>query len=412
MQMAPPADPVESSSSRANFLAFLASLFLSRIADQVLLFLVPLVVFQTTQDVGLSGLAFAAEAFPRFLSFPICGALCDRISPVRLMRWSQILRAAICVAGAVCGQVFGGVGWLIAVSALCGVLATQGVMAREVILPQVFKQHRFEKVLAYSQAADQLGAVLGPVVAAILLARTHWQAAVGCTAIILVLADGATRYWQRTTRVQLRPREATQGNLIAAMKTALAHVVGLPGLRRLVIQAAGVNLVVGVTLASSAALVTGAHARTAGYYGALQTAGAVVTVLVLMGIAHVSVPLQKLGLVGFSLIVMGGLLTALSSSVWGYAVGYLLVIGFDKMFNIYLRSSRQRVIPAADYGKTTGVMTLLNNLTQPIAGLAIGAFATEWTAGRVILALTVGMALLGCVSMLAGYRPAAAERAK
>jgi MFS family permease len=147
MQMVPPTDPVESSSSRANFLAFLASLFLSKIADQVLLFLVPLVVFQTTQDVGWSGLAFAAEAFPRFLSFPICGALCDRISPVRLMRWSQVLRAAICAAGAVCGQVFGGVGWLIAVSALCGVLTTQGAMAREVILPQVFKKHRFEKCL-------------------------------------------------------------------------------------------------------------------------------------------------------------------------------------------------------------------------------------------------------------------------
>jgi hypothetical protein len=235
---------------------------------------------------------------------------------------------------------------------------------------------------------------------------------VGCTAIIFVLADGAMSYWRRTTKVQLKPRETTQGNLIAAMKTALAHVVGLPGLRRLVIQAAGVNLVVGVTLASSAALVTGVHARTAGYYGALQTAGAVVTVLVLMGIAHVSVPLQKLGVAGFSLIVMGGLLTALSPGAWGYAVGYLLVIGFDKMFNIYLRSSRQRVIPAADYGKTTGVMTLLNNLTQPIAGLAIGTFATEWTAGRVILVLTVGMALLGCVSVLAGYGPAAAERAK
>jgi MFS family permease len=412
MQMAPPTDSTESSASRSSFLAFLASLFLSKIADQALLFLVPLVVFQTTQDVGWSGLAFAVEAFPRFLSFPICGALCDRISPVRLMRWSQVSRAAICVAGAVCGQAFGGVGWLIAVSALCGVLTTQGAMAREVILPQAFKKHRFEKVLAYSQTADQLGAVLGPVVAAVLLARTRWQAAVGCTAIIFVLADGAMRYWCRTTKVQLRPREVAQGNLIVAMKTALAHVLGLPGLRRLVIQAAGVNLVVGVTLASSAALVTGIHARTAGYYGALQTAGAVVTVLVLMGIAHVSVPVQKLGLVGFSLIVTGGLLTALSGSAWGYAMGYLLVIGFDKMFNIYLRSSRQRVIPAADYGKTTGVMTLLNNLTQPLAGLAVGAFATEWTAGKVILSLTLGMALLGCVSVWAGYGPETIERAK
>jgi hypothetical protein len=110
--------------------------------------------------------------------------------------------------------------------------------------------------------------------------------------------------------------------------------------------------------------------------------------------------------------VTGGLLTALSGSAWGYAMGYLLVIGFDKMFNIYLRSSRQRVIPAADYGKTTGVMTLLNNLTQPLAGLAVGAFATEWTAGKVILSLTLGMALLGCVSVWAGYGPEAAERAK
>lgn len=412
MQMAQPTDPAESSSPRANFLAFLASLFLSKIADQVLLFLVPLVVFQTTQDVGWSGLAFAVEAFPRFLSFPICGALCDRISPVRLMRWSQVLRAVICASGAICASVFGGAGWLIAVSALCGVLTTQGAMAREVILPQVFKKHSFEKVLAYSQTADQLGAVLGPVVAAVLLMQIHWQAAVGITAIIFVLADGAMAYWRRTTRVRLRPRETSQGNMVAAVKTALAHVIGLPGLRRLVIQAAGVNLVVGVTLASSAALVTGVHARTAGYYGALQTAGAIVTVLVLMGIAHISIPVRKLGLAGFSLIVVGGLLTALSPSAWGYAAGYLLVIGFDKMFNIYLRSSRQRVIPAADYGKTTGVMTLLNNLTQPLAGLAIGAFAAEWTAGKVILVLTLGMALLGCLSVLAGGRPAMAERAE
>jgi MFS family permease len=395
-----------------NFPAFLASMFLSKIADQVLLFLVPLVVFQTTQDVGWSGLAFALEAFPRFLSFPICGALCDRISPVRLMHWSQVLRAAVCIVGAACGHAFGGVGWLIAVSAVCGVLTTQGVMAREVILPQAFTKHRFEKVLAYSQTADQLGAVLGPVVAAVLLTWKDWQAAVGCTAVIFVLADGAMRLWHRTTRVPLRPRETARGSVIAAMRTALAHVIGLPALRRLVIQAAGVNLVVGVTLASSAALVTGVHARTAGDYGVLQTAGAVVTVLVLMGIAHVAVPLQRLGVVGFSLIVAGGLLTALSASAWGYAVGYLLVIGFDKMFNIYLRSSRQRVIPASDYGKTTGVMTLLNNLTQPLAGLAIGAFAAQWTAGGVILALTLGMAVLGCVSVWVGQESAAAERAK
>src|SRR5687768_16127410 len=161
MPMAP-GEPQELRPAPANFAAFLASLFLSKIADQILLFLVPLVVFQTTQDVGWSGLAFALEAFPRFLSFPVCGALCDRVSPVRLMRWSQLWRGALCVAGALLGHAFGGVGWLIAISAICGVLTTQGLMAQEVILPRAFTQQRFEKVLAYSQTADQSGAVLGP----------------------------------------------------------------------------------------------------------------------------------------------------------------------------------------------------------------------------------------------------------
>lgn len=399
------ADSARAAPPPANFLAFLASQFLSKIADQVLLFLVPLVVFQTTQDVGWSGLAFALEAFPRYLSFPICGALCDRASPVRLLHWSQAWRAVICVAGAACGAVFGGVGWLIAVSAVCGVLTTQGLMAREVILPQAFTGHRFEKVLAYSQTADQLGAVLGPVLAAVLLLLTPWQGVMGATAALFLLADAATNYWRRTTNVHFGPRAAAdQGGWgsgwTGAMKTAISLVVFLPDLRRLVIQAAGVNLVVGVTLASSAALVTGTHAQSAAYYGGLQTAGAVVTVLVLMGIAHVAIPTRRLGIAAFALVVLGGLLTALCASPWGYAAGYLLVIGFDKMFNIYLRASRQRVIPVADYGKTTGVMALFNNLTQPLAGLAIGAFAARWSAGMVILALTLAMALLGAVSLL------------
>ncbi len=382
----------------SNFSAFLASLFLSKIADQVLLFLGPLVVFQTTSDVGWSGLAFALEAFPRFLSFPICGALCDRISPVRLMRWSQLWRALVCVSGAIGGAVIGGLGWLIALSVICGVLTTQGAMAREVILPQAFQRHRFEKVLAYSQTADQVGAVLGPVVAAGLLALWQWPSAVAATAGIFLLGDLALLWWQHTNRVPLHARGASQASAWHAMWGGLRHIVITPGLRKLVIEAAGINLVVGVTLASSAALFTGQHAQSAARYGVLQTGGAIATAVILMGIAHIAVPVRRLGIAAFALMLLGGLLTAFSASAWGYAVGYLLVIGFDKMFNVYLRSTRQKLIPLADFGKTTGVMAMLNNLTQPIAGLAIGAFAAQWTAGGVILALTGLMALLALVA--------------
>src|ERR1700712_1682771 len=115
---------------RTDYLAFFISLFLSRLADQVLLFLVPLIVFQTTNSASLAGLAFFVETLPRFLAFPICGALCDKYSPIRLLHISQIYRALICLVAMGLYGLFGGIGWLIGLSAICGVLTTQGIMAR------------------------------------------------------------------------------------------------------------------------------------------------------------------------------------------------------------------------------------------------------------------------------------------
>ena len=72
-------------------------------------------------------------------------------------------------------------------------------------------------------------------------------------------------------------------------------------------------------------------------------------------------------------ICAGGVIAGASAAPWGYALGFLLIVGFDKMFNVYIRSARQRIIPPQDYGKTTGVVILLNNMTQPLAGLLVGA---------------------------------------
>src|ERR1700730_11997523 len=102
---------------RINYQAFFCSRFLSRLADQILLFLVPLVVFQTTQKVSWSGIAFFLEALPRYLFFPLFGALSDRFSPLKLMRISQTYRAVVCIAGVLGYARWGGIGWLIALFA-------------------------------------------------------------------------------------------------------------------------------------------------------------------------------------------------------------------------------------------------------------------------------------------------------
>ena len=384
---------------RAHHFSFYGSLLLCRLADQMLLFLVPLVVYQATQSAAWTGVAFLVETLARFLAFPICGVLCDRRPPLRLLRTSQILRALACLVGLITAQLTGGMAGIVALvvmAAACGVLTTQGVMAREVLLPHIFPGERFEKVLAQAQIADQMGMVIGPVVAAAALTVWPWQGVVACSGALFLLADMGLAHWQKHHVAPLpAPQVTAAERWWPPLRTALGHIWHLRRLRSLIALAAGVNLVVGVTLATAPAMVTGLLQQNTTAYASLQTASAALTVLVLAVVARVAWRGHTLGVLSYLCVLAGGLLTALGGHYLVYATGFLLVVGFDKMFSVYIRAGRQRVIPVADFGKTSGVVVLLNNLTQPLAGLAVGLGAQGADARGVIAALAVAMALLG-----------------
>ena len=387
---------------RKDYLAFFVSLFLSRLADQILLFIVPLIVFQTTNSVSWAGLAFFVESLPRYLAFPVCGALCDKFSPVRILHISQVYRALACVVAVALYGLFDGIHWLVILSALCGVLTTQGIMAREVLMPHIFQHYTYAKTLSYSQIADQSGLVLGPLMAALLLEVWAWPWVVMGVAALFVLADLAMLIWQRNTTVDLQTHAQHPGIWLQPLRTAFGHIRDRVELRRIITLAVGVNLIIGVTLATSAAMVTGQYAADKDAYALLQAAGAVVTIGILFYLARSSMPLKVMGGLSYTMIAVGALITAVSPGVWAYAVGFLLVTGFDKMFNVYLRSTRQRVIPVQDFGKTVGVITLLNNLAQPLAGLMIAVLAAPLGMQTVILLLAGITALIG-VAVASGW---------
>ena len=380
---------------RKDYLAFFISLFVSRLADQILLFIVPLIVFQTTNSVSWAGLAFFVESLPRYLAFPVCGALCDKYPPVRILHISQIYRAVVCVIAVGLYALFDGIHWVVILSALCGVLTTQGVMAREVLMPHIFKHYTYGKTLSYSQIADQSGLVLGPLVAALLLEIWAWHWVVMAVAGLFVLADLAMLFWQRNTRVNLPTFEQHQDLWLQPLRIAFRHIRQLAELQKIIVLAVGVNLLIGVTLATSAAMVIGQYAAGKQTYAGLQAAGALTTIAILFYLARSTLSLKVLGSLSYSMIACGALITALSPNIWAYTLGFLLITGFDKMFNIYFRSVRQKVIPPQDFGKTVGVVSLLNNLSQPLAGLLIALLAGPLGTQTVILWLTGSTALIG-----------------
>lgn len=380
---------------RKDYLAFFISLFLSRLADQILLFIVPLVVFQTTNSASWAGLAFFVESLPRFLAFPLCGALCDKFSPIRILHISQVYRALLCVLAVGLYAVFGGIAWLVVLSALCGVLTTQGIMAREVLMPRIFQHYSYTKTLSYSQIADQTGLVLGPLVAALLLEVSAWHWVVLWVAGLFLLADLSMRVWQRFSHITLEVFEQHQDIWLQPLRIAFRHIRQRAELKKIITLAVGVNLIVGVTLATSAAMVLGQYSAGKDDYAMLQAAGAVSTIMILFFLARVVLPLRVLGGVACSMLAAGAFISALSPNLAGYVLGFLLIVGFDKMFNVYMRSIRQRVIPPQDFGKTVGVITLLNNLSQPLAGLLVALLAAPLGTQRVILILAVLATLLG-----------------
>ena len=394
---------------RKDYLAFFVSLFLSRLADQILLFLVPLIVFQTTQSVSWAGLAFFVESLPRFLAFPVCGALCDKFSPVRILHISQVYRALACGVAVALYAVFDGIYWIVGLSALCGVLTTQGIMAREVLMPHVFQQYSYAKTLSYSQIADQSGLVLGPLIAALMLQVWAWHWVVLGIAGLFVLADLAMWAWQRSNTVTLAHHAQHRDIWVQPLRIAFGHIQQLAGLKRLIALTVGVNLIIGVTLATSAAMVIGLYAADKDAYALLQAAGALVTIAILFYLARSALPLKVLGGLSYVLIAVGALITALSPTLWAYTLGFLLVIGFDKMYSAYMRSVRQKVIPVQDFGKTVGVITLLNNLPQPLAGLAVALLASPLGTQTVILLLTAITALIGVAVASGWYATVKAE---
>jgi len=378
----------------------MSSLFLSRLADQVILFLVPLVIFQLTSDAALSGFAFFVETLPRFIAFPICGILTDFYSPYRLLSRSQFARFIVVLLALVGYFLFPSIYWLIGVAAIVGVLTTQGMMAREAILPLVFKKMRFQKVLAHTQLVDQLAMVLGPLIAALLLFLAQWQAVLVFVALLFLSADISLHIWLKSIKPCWKKLTQDELNIVSSLRCALVNINKLPNLLAVIYLAFAVNLIVGVLLATSAAIYTGVYAQSETEYALLQMLGAATTIVVLLYIGRATLSISVLGVTSFMVLCVGGIITGLSQSAWVYLVGFLMIVGFDKMFNVFLRSLRKQIIPAQDFGKTTGLVVLLNNLSQPLAGLLVALYAGEFGVQSVVLSIVVGAVLIGALVLM------------
>ena len=109
--------------------------------------------------------------------------------------------------------------WLITISAIVGVLTTQGDISREVIIPQIFKKYPLQKIFSYTQLADQLGMVLAPpLLAILLLSFISWDVIVALTAVLFLIADISLKLWWARTRFIFKVKSLKSMKIIDDLK--------------------------------------------------------------------------------------------------------------------------------------------------------------------------------------------------
>ncbi|MFC4375377.1 MFS transporter [Nocardia halotolerans] len=395
---------------------FAAGVLLGLIAEQVVLFAVPLLIFQDTKSLTDLGAAFALEWLPSLLAYPFAGLMADRDGGARLFRRAAMVRAAVlCCVGMICLMVPSWTTAALMTGGACLSLCMAPIrMSVEKMVPQLARKNRVATMQSLVQNMELLAMAMGPAAAAL--------AAVYLGKVWLLWVAAAVFAISAACWLPL-PRGAVQVVVDGSARKVVRELgVGWQLLARnrpvllLGILNFAINLSVAALLAANVVLVTGVFQASESAYGLLNTA---VGVMGLLNLLMIPILVRRFGIgmlavTGFTLLCGALLLVGTASAFPVYAAGFVAVITGVAVYNVYNRTQRLKVIPHEHLGKVMGPFYLLNLLSYPIAGVLVASFGAAVGPQRLITGLAIALCLFGSVFLpltMASFRTAIAARA-
>ncbi|CEE92302.1 Major Facilitator Superfamily transporter [Xenorhabdus nematophila str. Anatoliense] len=385
---------------------FIFSRFLGTLCDQFLLFAVPLTILQVTGSLMFASLAFVIEWVPRLIFFPLSGFIADRVNPRSIFFNVEIGRALLMLIVFLVlffepTLTFPALATMMALLSVAYVL---NFVSTESLLPRNIPAEELPKALSMVQGVDQVTQVLGPTLAAII-------AVYGGINTILVVA-GALFAISAINYLFLKSRQVSVGNKLSFKSLIDSNKQGAKVLwkNKVLLHLCGltwvVNLIYGAALVVSAAVILEEFRLPERYFGILQSSAAIATI-----VAFFFVPrfvrrfgLSTLGTISFCAMILAGTLMTTSVYYALYLVGYMLLMAFDGVFSVYLRSVRSQIIPQEHLGKTTGLIGLINMSSVPASGVAVTFLASYFRPLEIIGIILVFAFILGIVLIVLGRR--------
>jgi MFS transporter len=378
------------------------------LAENLLQFVIPLIVFQHTGSAVWSGLAFFVEWIPRLLLMPVSGPLVDHFGVRRTYLAAEAIRCGATTLALVALARSGHETVLVAIIGLAlvaGAGADLIFIAGEKAVRVLATAEQTSRAQSVCGGIDQATILVAPLLGGLLVAWIG-VGAVGFMGVLFLVnlvlaattADPHTGHTGADTRPPLRARTLTR-----QLASAARRMWREPILRIVVAVTMGVNLLIGLVLTATPAWVLSRFDRSTAY---VSTVFAVAGLTSLAALTLTPLMIRRFGLlrVGAVTALVPCAATALCGTDPGYPVFLclaVLVLASTTVFTVFIRTVRAKVVPVADFGAVTGVILVFNFLSLPASGLLLAA----WTSSSLplpALYLVVGIGTgLGC---LAGLR--------
>ncbi|EAQ64352.1 membrane protein, putative [Marinomonas sp. MED121] len=377
---------------------------MTALADYGLMFLIPLFVFQTTQSAQLAGLAFTIEYLVKVFFSPVASLLIDRYPLIKLMSLVNIIRALVSILVATGLFLLDGqnnqiiFALVVLLSVFNGLGFAINFMAQETLLTQLIEAKYFAKVQAQVQSLEQTALVTAPILfaAALSVAEFHWV--LTSLVLIFIIANISLLKGTKQTLVD-EPSDrllSLKHRLAANFSIGKSYLFHSKPLQRIVLSTFLLNLIYGTLLAIGAPAVIGYFEKDAASFASLQTAGALASILVLVMIVKLSdraTPTQ-LGIIAFICVSLGGFISGFANSFELFVIGAMLVLGFDGMFNVYIRTRRMEIIARKDYSKVMGLLMIVNNVSKPLSGFIVFSLGHWFSVLEILIFATAFASIL------------------
>ncbi|HUI04299.1 MAG TPA: MFS transporter [Acidimicrobiales bacterium] len=379
-----------------NFALVWTAAFVSNIGSWMQTVVLAIVVTDRSHNPLWTGTVAAAAFVPVGVLSPVGGALADRLDRRRWLVTTTVAEAAFAATLAVLAGTGHAASWaLVGVAFLGGVAAAIGFPTYQAMLPDLVPAEDLLGAVSLSSAQFNLGRVIGPALAGLVLVvgSPAWAFAVNALSFGAVVAALAL-----ITLPSHRPSPAgvgIMGRIVEGARLAAAE----PGCRSAITLIAVVALIGSPFIALAPALaIDGLHSSKGGasMLVTAQGVGAVCGALVLTPLA------QRLG----RRLVVGALFAfpvalvpyGLSRSLWT-AVPAMAVVGACYIGVLTgLNTVVQRRAPTAARGRVLGLYMMALGTIYPVGAVVEGAIAHR--AGIRAVTAASGVLLLGVMAAI------------